>query len=367
MLIQSTQKLLTELNKKLIEIKEQDIFSWHANITSINRRKTIILINDMCRYVITIHGIKAMHINIIEDVITNAIKEALKNAGINESIIQKYIESAPNIQFAKTKNRSLVGSMTEIIKNIECFDDFLSEDKTYQNNLNDAINHLLFKSLDKEYIHPADELYKMMDKFAGKRSSVTKSIKIRVKLRLGTGYSIWRRILVPYNVSFYKLHTIIQAAFDWDNFHLYRFVIKKGKDVIADSSKDDDYFYLQKKPIPYLHEDDKLCNYINKCSKIIYTYDLGDDWKHDITIEGITEHDRPYPICIKGAGIAPPEDVGGLYGYERILTILEDKTHPEYKQTAEWLEFSGTIINIDFNIINVNNKLRRNFLNIEVF
>ena len=31
-----------------------------------------------------------------------------------------------------------------------------------------------------------------------------------------------------------------------------------------------------------------------------------------------------YPVCIDGARACPPEDCGGIYGYENVLTVLSD-------------------------------------------
>ncbi len=51
-----------------------------------------------------------------------------------------------------------------------------------------------------------------------------------------------------------------------------------------------------------------------------YYYDYGDDWIHDIkllrTYRSVHVAD---PQLWDGAGDAPPEDVGGVYGFERFL------------------------------------------------
>lgn len=33
----------------------------------------------------------------------------------------------------------------------------------------------------------------------------------------------------------------------------------------------------------------------------------------------------------------PPEDCGGLHGYQNLLKVLSDKKHKEYEDTVEWL------------------------------
>jgi hypothetical protein len=61
MLIQCTKKLLSELKiETSLPLEEEDtLFSWHANMLTVNRRKTLVLMNDSNRYIIVLHGLKA--------------------------------------------------------------------------------------------------------------------------------------------------------------------------------------------------------------------------------------------------------------------------------------------------------------------
>ena len=64
---------------------------------------------------------------------------------------------------------------------------------------------------------------------------------------------------------------------------------------------------------------------------IRYCYDFGYGWQHDIILEDIMfDCDKNHPICIEGVGDAPPEDVGGILGYEEFLEIMANTKHPEY-------------------------------------
>ena len=60
MLIQCTRKLLKQLDiEPESEIEEEPLFSWHANLKTVNRRKAVVLANDKNRYVIVLYGLRA--------------------------------------------------------------------------------------------------------------------------------------------------------------------------------------------------------------------------------------------------------------------------------------------------------------------
>jgi len=73
--------------------------------------------------------------------------------------------------------------------------------------------------------------------------------------------------------------------------------------------------------------------------KIRYTYDFGDDWVHDIVVEKVLDPDpsTTYPRCTGGKRAAPPDDCGGIWGYDELRVILADPTHPEHDERLEWL------------------------------
>jgi hypothetical protein len=52
--------------------------------------------------------------------------------------------------------------------------------------------------------------------------------------------------------------------------------------------------------------------------KVVYTYDFGDDWRHDIVVEKIipAEPGVAYPRCTGGRRGAPPEDCGGIWAFD---------------------------------------------------
>ena len=102
--------------------------------------------------------------------------------------------------------------------------------------------------------------------------------------------------------------------------------------------------------------------------KIIYEYDFGDGWEHNIILEKNFPIDDTiiYPTCLTGKMNCPPEDCGGIWGYYNMLEVLKQPGHEEYDDYIEWLgeEFDPSYFNKD----EVNDLLKRsNFGMIEFF
>lgn len=157
-------------------------------------------------------------------------------------------------------------------------------------------------------------------------------LQIKISLR-GIKPLIWRRFLVKNNITFHKLHLIIQRIMGWDNYHLYYF--EKG-DLRIESEELVDGEYSDFEP----SEKIKLCQVLGKGMKIEYVYDFGDNWEHEVVVEKIMEKDPAlkYPVCLEGGRNCPPEDCGSVWGYDDLMKIRKNPKHPEYKdRVLNWL------------------------------
>ena len=96
--------------------------------------------------------------------------------------------------------------------------------------------------------------------------------------------------------------------------------------------------------------------------RIAYEYDFGDSWEHEILLEKIVEPEKgvEYPICIGGKRACPPEDCGGIGGYERLLEVLANPKDEEHADMLEWLglESADEFDPAEFDIDTVNEQLR---------
>ena len=152
--------------------------------------------------------------------------------------------------------------------------------------------------------------------------------QIKVNL-VGAKPPIWRRLEVPATITLAKLHDVIQIAFGWEDYHMHAFETGYGTFGVPDPELE----HKSEKPVTLEQVAD------GEKAKIRYTYDFGDGWDHDILVEKVLDRDPKtrYPRCTAGRRAAPPEDCGGIGGYEELVEILADPAHPEHEDKLEWL------------------------------
>lgn len=142
---------------------------------------------------------------------------------------------------------------------------------------------------------------------------------------------IWRRILVPSDVSLAGLHDIIQSVMGWHDCHLHEF-------TAGDTSYGDPSF-LEDTDV----EDERKVRLAEIAprpkDRFRYLYDFGDSWEHTILVEAVKPPTAGirYPVCVTGKRACPPEDCGGVWGYANLLEALAEPEHPEHEELKEWI------------------------------
>ena len=158
-------------------------------------------------------------------------------------------------------------------------------------------------------------------------SKVPLSLKVTL---YGTKPPVWRRLLIPGEMTLGDLHEAIQAAMGWDGGHLHAFDIagrQYGDPDSLDEVADEERLTLN-----------KVRN--TGVSRFTYTYDFGDNWEHSLIVSDVRAGDPaiPYPRFIAGERDCPPEDCGGIPGFYAMLEARADPDHPENAEITEWLD-----------------------------
>ncbi len=147
---------------------------------------------------------------------------------------------------------------------------------------------------------------------------------------------IWRRIIVPANISLDVLHGVIQGAMAWQDTHLHEFEINGQRYTMPEL--DDEY--LDPDDNASDERNIRLNEQVKKGDEFTYTYDFGDNWRHRILVEKYKKvegsPDTVFPGCIAGERACPPEDCGGPYSYGDFLDALRDPKHEDHETIKTW-------------------------------
>lgn len=122
---------------------------------------------------------------------------------------------------------------------------------------------------------------------------------------------VWRRVLVADDIRLPELHSVIQQVMGWENLHDHRFTLSIGQAP--------------------LKVDQPLSEVVALTKTLYYTYDFQSGWLHRLEIES-TDAETPekLPVCTGGEAACPPEETGGVWGYDELLARLENTDDPDY-------------------------------------
>lgn len=160
--------------------------------------------------------------------------------------------------------------------------------------------------------------------------------QFRVELA-DTNPPVWRRFAVPETYTFYDLHVAIQNAMGWEDRHLHAFDIP-GKTLVRiecpfaepEAGEKDEYYTTEVPLSKFLAKEGQSCK---------YQYDVGDGWQHTVMLEKILPKEPAvkYPLCLDGALACPPEDCGGIGGYQRCIDLAGLKKREPEDEFSVWL------------------------------
>ncbi|MEX3967774.1 plasmid pRiA4b ORF-3 family protein [Paraburkholderia sp. EG286B] len=148
---------------------------------------------------------------------------------------------------------------------------------------------------------------------------------MRISLR-GVSPPVWRRVLIPEQITIAQLHQVMQLAMGWNDEHLHRFIIRGWR---YGGHRDGAFQFFDGPDTLSLSVFD-----LHDHERFAYLYDFTSWWLHDARVERRTCNQRsgPLPCCIAGSGRCPQEDSGGP---ERYMNALE--VHGEH-EFLEWIE-----------------------------
>lgn len=166
---------------------------------------------------------------------------------------------------------------------------------------------------------------------------------LRVTL-LGFKPSIYRKFNVPSNITLRHLSELIIELMGWENAHLNQFT-KGDYRYVPSYQREQEYNPFIDDGRTHTQEEYTLSDLLSEKGKhITFEYDFGDSWTHEVKLSSIGEYDdddEPLVSFIKGELACPPEDCGGIWGYQDLLELREKKRAKkrltaEERERLEW-------------------------------
>jgi hypothetical protein len=155
-------------------------------------------------------------------------------------------------------------------------------------------------------------------------SEATSVLQLRISLR-GVSPPVWRRLLIPEQITIAQLHHVMQLAMGWTDEHLHHFIIRGWR---YGEHRDGAFQFFDGPDTLSLAEFG-----MHEHERFAYVYDFTSWWLHDVRVERRTcnQRFRPLPRCVAGSGRCPPDDAGGPEGYMNALEV-----HGEH-EFLEWM------------------------------
>ena len=357
MQIECTKKSLDFLGKETQPADQtvSPFHAWSAHLMLVERRKTLIVVNDAARCGFAIHGLTAPVRKKLDELILEGIRRTLLYVRIAPDLINEYLEDCgTEISYTCSRDRSTALRISRLIEDLEYQTDLWIPGEIFQPKVMWEICSMFDRRNDDMLGREAMRGY--FGEFYGTKSPCACTMAdVNIFLE-DTGCS--RKLRIPADYTLHQLHQVIQASFCWTDFHSHEFCDQDDMNLSLCFPE----CYPKEKQDPLYEDDEKmecmvtLRQAFEAATKLQYVYDFGDCWTHWITLSGMEEGAEDVDCrCILALGDAPPEDVGGTSGFEEFRAIMQDPHHPDYASVSKWAAYQRWT---SLDMASINRKLR---------
>ena len=134
--VKKSQQLFSSLSFVLQEEKGQakkiaemnPLYSWHANHFVVQRKKIVVLMNDLTLSTIILYDINAKTKKDLDTLIKQGIYQLFKLNGLPKETAENYLQKAGNIEVNDTYNRSIIGCLNNLIEALKYGNDLIISD-----------------------------------------------------------------------------------------------------------------------------------------------------------------------------------------------------------------------------------------------
>ncbi|MFP4407913.1 MAG: UPF0149 family protein [Spirochaetaceae bacterium] len=190
-------------------------------------------------------------------------------------------------------------------------------------------------------VNPQEHLFGL---FSSRRKPASEVLELEVRL-LGT--ELRRVLTIPSHFTLGDLHLALQVAVGWSNYHLHEFIVD-GKHY-GDPQEWEEEITSEKRKV-YDEGNQQVGKIFDRAPSIAYLYDMGDGWEHQVTLLRripVEESEQPFidrrvPRLTAAKRNCPPEDIGGIGGFEEFLELVKGihKEEPREEDEGDSLSFA---------------------------
>lgn len=301
------------------------LFRWCAKIISVRNRKTLVAFCADNRFGFVLWGIKKAQLKDLPSLMRQGIRETLMHYSVRQEIVDDYAEVSSTVCLGMS--RSEVARLNRAALDAEAI---MWNGMSLEFLPLQAIHLLNDTPVDYakgEGYYPYERMLEELEAHYGMKPICRPAYEIEASLDLEI-HVAKRTLIVPTQYTFRELHRALQAAFGWQDYHLYDFAVGKerifpGKDEFSSGTS--------------LAEEVVLSDYLKVGTDFSYTYDYGDNWEISLRVKSQrSDYDQPWPVCTACEGVAPPEDVGGVPGFLAFIEAWNDPEHPDHQSMREW-------------------------------
>lgn len=310
---------------------------WYATYLPTRPKHLILAISQRCRLAILLPAAPLQTLGIR---FREAVRQRLEALCIAPEIVEQELAAMGEPQFVPTgpdRCRATMGTMTQFL---QVMDYSLERQEAPDEIALYLGRYLVGVTGQRDYFHPETAARELLDP-----ATVLEESRWSLQLRVTIAESnppIWRRLLVPASLNLHQLHYLIQSAFGWQDCHLHEFIISEGEALVTYGTR----YQFTLEPGEGPDRSDRALRLFRAFpevgSRLMYIYDMGDNWRHEVVLEERVESSGGRPKCLSGDRRCPPENCGGIWSYQEVLEALASgSSSVSGSELAEWLEWAG--------------------------
>ena len=103
-----------------VDSQIDELYAWHGHITKLNRKNTIILMNDRTMYSLIFRNKLPRNVDKFAELIKEAIPYTMEVGGFNNLKLISICPGVGKIIFAEKADRQMTGNLTRMFLDMKC-------------------------------------------------------------------------------------------------------------------------------------------------------------------------------------------------------------------------------------------------------